>query len=730
MAILVLESDYLSLIDLINETYTDQVEQIIRAHINDAGDIVAIALDENRIIGFKYTSDDKVALKLLNPKILDDDLSELEDLELLPDLELPTSDELNTDDATPAKRIIQWQGFDIGLQYFPFDKRHGKVLQAAYGHFRKTRGADGMAVDVYVGSNLKSPKVFAIDQLINGEFDEQKMVIGCDRLEEAIDIYLSAMPQEMMGNAKEISLDELRSYKVNFETKVDTIQKKIDTEPFKPDPVTLSQVSVYDNLLDLTEEGELSNETPSLEEVSTMLDPLDIRLDKGKGRSSAKKGSKSGGKARKNCEKGITCGGSCISRSKVCRKNGNETQKVLAKKIKTLASASSSVAEEAQEEKSGASLPQDITKNTEEESNSDDFFTKDAISKLASTPGQERPPENASLKGENFNPHADKNLTPQAFLETLEAKRRVSVQDDPSQVWNKTFADSGLSRNQYKNEMLNAMRSGVLPSDSAFVNANFNRTQRNEYESLRKQIDQVRQTASRHDRAINHPLVSDRVVALHSPQMNRAQAEAFSSGSFLGGLTMYHGNSDRVASSIYNNGSQPERNARGIYGQGSYFGALKSTGELYAGASTTSISGQSAGMVAVKTNVRNPYVTDRNQIDKISQFFVGNQANNVDSVALTQYMRARGFDSIYLKDQGYLISFDGRQTTSFQYTNFSSGSRALAELQRRESSYGLKDRSLDNEAAAVQRLMSGTNFASLRNTENRNFGDPSDDFGL
>lgn len=94
---------------------------------------------------------------------------------------------------------------------------------------------------------------------------------------------------------------------------------------------------------DVAPEGETVEGTPSLEEVSTMLDSLDVRLDKGKGGSSGKKkGGKGGGKARKNCEKGITCGGSCISRSKVCRKDGNETQKVLAKKIKANAGSESS----------------------------------------------------------------------------------------------------------------------------------------------------------------------------------------------------------------------------------------------------------------------------------------------------------------------------------------------------------------------------------------------------
>jgi phage-related protein (TIGR01555 family) len=128
-----------------------------------------------------------------------------------------------TDDATPAKRIIRWQGFEIGLQYFPFDKRHGKVLTAGYGHFRRTKGADGMAVDCYVGPNLDSSKVFEVTQLIDGQFDELKMVIGVDRMEDAIAIYLAAMPRERLGGIREITLDDLAQYRVNEETKADAL---------------------------------------------------------------------------------------------------------------------------------------------------------------------------------------------------------------------------------------------------------------------------------------------------------------------------------------------------------------------------------------------------------------------------------------------------------------------------------------------------------------------------
>ena len=126
-----------------------------------------------------------------------------------------------TDDATPVKRILKWQGFEIGIQYLPFEKRHGRVLPAAYGHFRRTRGADGMAVDVYVGTNLASPLVFVVDQVIDGAFDEEKMIIGVNDAAEARMIYGQAMPKEFFGGMREIPLAELEEYRVPMLTKSD-----------------------------------------------------------------------------------------------------------------------------------------------------------------------------------------------------------------------------------------------------------------------------------------------------------------------------------------------------------------------------------------------------------------------------------------------------------------------------------------------------------------------------
>ncbi|MEL6166234.1 MAG: hypothetical protein AAFR37_21645, partial [Cyanobacteria bacterium J06628_3] len=89
---------------------------------------------------------------------------------------------MRTDDATPIKKYFEWQGFRIGLQYLPFQQRHGKTLMVGYGWFANTRGADGMAADCYVCPN-PTDKLFVVEQMINGDFDEEKFIVGAQSVD-------------------------------------------------------------------------------------------------------------------------------------------------------------------------------------------------------------------------------------------------------------------------------------------------------------------------------------------------------------------------------------------------------------------------------------------------------------------------------------------------------------------------------------------------------------------
>jgi phage-related protein (TIGR01555 family) len=114
--------------------------------------------------------------------------------------------DIRIDDATPAKRIIDFHGLKLGLQYLPFDQRHGRMLPVAYGHIQKTKGADGMAIDCYLGSNLQSERMFAVAQHINGEFDEDKLMLGFDSIDQAEQMFKQVMPPEFFGGIHEVSL--------------------------------------------------------------------------------------------------------------------------------------------------------------------------------------------------------------------------------------------------------------------------------------------------------------------------------------------------------------------------------------------------------------------------------------------------------------------------------------------------------------------------------------------
>jgi hypothetical protein len=121
-----------------------------------------------------------------------------------------------TDDDTPIKKAIDWYQYQIGLQYQPMDTRHGKILPVGYGEFLGlVSDHDGMNLDVYVGPDLSSKRVFAITQLDRetGAFDEVKFFIGCDRSpEEIAEIYKSIMTPEHFGGIEEIPMETIPSY--------------------------------------------------------------------------------------------------------------------------------------------------------------------------------------------------------------------------------------------------------------------------------------------------------------------------------------------------------------------------------------------------------------------------------------------------------------------------------------------------------------------------------------
>lgn len=98
-----------------------------------------------------------------------------------------------------AKGHIILQGLEITIENPKGSTRRGtdpdgqrweSVLPAAYGYVKRSEGADGDHVDVYIGDRPDSTRAFVIDQYnLDGSFDETKTVLGVRSRRAALKIY-------------------------------------------------------------------------------------------------------------------------------------------------------------------------------------------------------------------------------------------------------------------------------------------------------------------------------------------------------------------------------------------------------------------------------------------------------------------------------------------------------------------------------------------------------------
>jgi hypothetical protein len=114
-------------------------------------------------------------------------------------------------------------GVQVWVEYPKGSTRSGKrkdgtewsrKMECDYGRIMGTEGADGDAIDVFLGGDLDSDKAFIIDQLnAEGEFDEHKCVLGCNSLAAAKKLYLANYPKDWKcGKVTEMTLKEFKKW--------------------------------------------------------------------------------------------------------------------------------------------------------------------------------------------------------------------------------------------------------------------------------------------------------------------------------------------------------------------------------------------------------------------------------------------------------------------------------------------------------------------------------------
>ena len=133
------------------------------------------------------------------------------------------------------KGHVRINGFDVTIEQPAGSVRSGKdaygkewsiTMNNTYGYIRGTEGVDGDHIDVFLGLNPKGDKVFVVDQVNpDKSFDEHKVMMGFDSLEDARRAYLSNYEEgwQGLGNITEIPLDDFKKW-------VDSSHRK--TKPF------------------------------------------------------------------------------------------------------------------------------------------------------------------------------------------------------------------------------------------------------------------------------------------------------------------------------------------------------------------------------------------------------------------------------------------------------------------------------------------------------------------
>ncbi len=120
----------------------------------------------------------------------------------------------------PYAGTILWQGLKLNIEVPRGTWRTGKTwsrrMKVHYGEIEGTKGVDGDAVDVYVGENLDSSKVFVAHQNFvrgqnKGAYDEDKVMIGFNTIDEAKQAYLEHYDKpEFLRSMTEMSVEAFK----------------------------------------------------------------------------------------------------------------------------------------------------------------------------------------------------------------------------------------------------------------------------------------------------------------------------------------------------------------------------------------------------------------------------------------------------------------------------------------------------------------------------------------
>lgn len=141
-----------------------------------------------------------------------------------PSNDLPAPTPAQIEAGNYKKGRVRVQGLDISIENPRGSERSGisqdgtpwrRTMSDHYGYIKRTTGADGEQVDVYVGPQEDSDQVFVVDQINqqDGSFDEHKAMLGYPDQESAVAAYRSNFDEGwQVGPVTAMPMAEFKSW--------------------------------------------------------------------------------------------------------------------------------------------------------------------------------------------------------------------------------------------------------------------------------------------------------------------------------------------------------------------------------------------------------------------------------------------------------------------------------------------------------------------------------------
>jgi hypothetical protein len=147
------------------------------------------------------------------------------DAQLSPKNDMPEPSLQQLKDGEYRKGHVKIQEMPIAIENPKGSTRRGKApdgkewatkMKDHYGYVEFTEGADGGPIDVFIGDNPQSDKIFVVDQVnpTTGKFDEHKVVIGANNANQAKMFYNRNYDKNWqgLGNITEMSVEEFKQW--------------------------------------------------------------------------------------------------------------------------------------------------------------------------------------------------------------------------------------------------------------------------------------------------------------------------------------------------------------------------------------------------------------------------------------------------------------------------------------------------------------------------------------